>query len=157
MRTRYGRNNPDQFITMGELKTKQHDGDVTEFIRSYTDSEQKRADSFALVKLMREVTGFEPKMWGDTIIGFGQYHYKSERSRQEGDWMLVGFSPRKTAISLYLYSGILEQEELLAGLGNFKMGKGCIYVKKLSDIDPEVLRKIIFSTVAYLKETYGKL
>ncbi|HBF95238.1 MAG TPA: DUF1801 domain-containing protein [Porphyromonadaceae bacterium] len=142
---------------MGELKTKQHDGDVTEFIRSYTDSEQKRADSFALVKLMREVTGFEPKMWGDTIIGFGQYHYKSERSRQEGDWMLVGFSPRKTAISLYLYSGILEQEELLAGLGNFKMGKGCIYVKKLSDIDPEVLRKIIFSTVAYLKETYGKL
>ncbi|HOI79609.1 DUF1801 domain-containing protein [Petrimonas sp.] len=157
MRTRYGRNNPDQFITMGELKTKQHDGDVTEFIRSYTDSEQKRADSFALVKLMREVTGFEPKMWGDTMIGFGQYHYKSERSRQEGDWMLVGFSPRKTAISLYLYSGILEQEELLAGLGNFKMGKGCIYVKKLSDIDPEVLRKIIFSTVAYLKETYGKL
>ena len=142
---------------MGELKTKQHDGDVTEFIRSYTDSEQKRADSFALVKLMREVTGFEPKMWGDTMIGFGQYHYKSERSRQEGDWMLVGFSPRKTAISLYLYSGILEQEELLAGLGNFKMGKGCIYVKKLSDIDPEVLRKIIFSKVAYLKETYGKL
>ena len=142
---------------MGELKTKQHDGDVTEFIRSYTDSEQKRADSFALVKLMREGTGFEPKMWGDTMIGFGQYHYKSERSRQEGDWMLVGFSPRKTAISLYLYSGILEQEELLAGLGNFKMGKGCIYVKKLSDIDPEVLRKIIFSTVAYLKETYGKL
>lgn len=142
---------------MGELKTKQHDGDVTEFIRSYTDSEQKRADSFALVKLMREVTGFEPKMWGDTMIGFEQYHYKSERSRQEGDWMLVGFSPRKTAISLYLYSGILEQEELLAGLGNFKMGKGCIYVKKLSDIDPEVLRKIIFSTVAYLKETYGKL
>lgn len=142
---------------MRELKTKQHDGDVTEFIRSYTDSEQKRADSFALVKLMREVTGFEPKMWGDTMIGFGQYHYKSECSRQEGDWMLVGFSPRKTAISLYLYSGILEQEELLAGLGNFKMGKGCIYVKKLSDIDPEVLRKIIFSTVAYLKETYGKL
>lgn len=142
---------------MGELKTKQHDGDVMEFIRNYTDSEQKRADSFALVKLMREVTGFEPKMWGDTMIGFGQYHYKSERSRQEGDWMLVGFSPRKTAISLYLYSGILEQEELLAGLGNFKMGKGCIYVKKLSDIDPEVLRKIIFSTVAYLKETYGKL
>ena len=128
-----------------------------EFIRNYTDSEQKRADSFALVKLMREVTGFEPKMWGDTMIGFGQYHYKSERSRQEGDWMLVGFSPRKAAISLYVYSGILEQEELLAGLGNFKMGKGCIYVKKLSDIDPEVLRKIIFSTVAYLKETYGKL
>ena len=142
---------------MGELKTKQHDGDVMEFIRNYTDSEQKRADSFALVKLMREVTGFEPKMWGDTMIGFGQYHYKSERSRQEGDWMLVGFSPRKAAISLYVYSGILEQEELLAGLGNFKMGKGCIYVKKLSDIDPEVLRKIIFSTVAYLKETYGKL
>ena len=76
---------------MGELKTKQHDGNVAEFIRSYADSEQKQADSFALLELMRETTGQEPKMWGDTMIGFGQYHYKSARSRQEGDWMRVGF------------------------------------------------------------------
>lgn len=141
---------------MGELKTKQHDGDVAEFIRSYADSEQKQADSFALVELMREITGQEPKMWGDTMIGFGQYHYKSARSRQEGDWMRVGFSPRKAAISLYVYSAIPEQEQLLPSLGKYKMGKGCIYVKRLTDIDREVLKKIILSTLAWLEETYGK-
>ena len=141
---------------MGELKTKQHDGDVAEFSRSYADSEQKQADSFALVELMREITGQEPKMWGDTMIGFGQYHYKSARSRQEGDWMRVGFSPRKAAISLYVYSAIPEQEQLLPSLGKYKMGKGCIYVKRLTDIDREVLKKIILSTLAWLEETYGK-
>src|SRR5690554_6205118 len=141
---------------MGELKTKQHEGDVAAFIRSYADSEQKQTDSFTLLDLMQETTGYGPKMWGDSMIGFGQYHYKSERSRQEGDWMMVGFSPRKTAISLYVYSGTPEQEQLLARLGKFKMGKGCIYVKRLSDIDPDLLRKIIRSTVSFLEETYGK-
>lgn len=141
---------------MGELKTKQHDGDVAEFIRHYADSIQKQTDSFALVELMREVTGKEPKMWGDTMVGFGQYHYKSARSRQEGDWMRVGFSPRKAAISLYVYTGTPEQEQLLPSLGKFKMGKGCIYVKRLSDIDTEVLKKIILSTLSWLEETYGK-
>ena len=90
---------------MAELKTREHDGDVAHFIRSHADTEQKLDDSFALLELMREATGYEPKMWGDSIIGFGTYHYKSERSRQEGDWMLVGFSPRKAAISLYVYAG----------------------------------------------------
>jgi hypothetical protein len=75
---------------MAELKTREHDGDVAHFIRSHADTEQKLDDSFALLELMREATGYEPKMWGDSIIGFGKYHYKSERSRQEGDWMLVG-------------------------------------------------------------------
>jgi hypothetical protein len=92
---------------------------------------------------MQEFTGCEPKMWGPSIIGFGMYHYKSERSRQEGDWPLVGFSPRKAAISLYVYSGAAGQEDLLSGLGKFKMGKGCIYVKKLADIDQEVLKKLM--------------
>lgn len=105
---------------------------------------------------MRETTGQEPKMWGDTMIGFGQYHYKSARSRQEGDWMRVGFSPRKAAISLYVYTGTPEQEQLLPSLGKFKMGKGCIYVKRLADIDREVLKKMILSTLAWLEETYGK-
>jgi len=136
---------------MSELKTKQHEGDVPEFIRSYADNEQKRADSFALVGLMREVTGFEPKMWGDSMIGFGKYHYKSERSRQEGEWMMVGFSPRKAAISLYVYSGTPEQEQLLSELGKYRMGKGCIYVKRLSDIDQEVLKKIILLNIGFLK------
>lgn len=141
---------------MGELKTKQHEGDVAAFIRSYADSEQKQTDSFTLLDLMQETTGYGPKMWGDSMIGFGQYHYKSERSRQEGDWMMVGFSPRKTAISLYVYSGTPEQEELLTRMGKYKMGKGCLYVKKLADIDRDVLKKMILFNIEYLKQTYGK-
>ncbi len=136
---------------MAELKTKQTDADVTGFINAFADTEQKRKDSFELLKLMQDFTGFEPRMWGPSMIGFGSYHYKSERSRQEGDWMLVGFSPRKAAISLYVYSGQPEHEVLLEGLGKFKMGKGCIYVKKLSDIDLEVLKKIMKATIDYLK------
>jgi hypothetical protein len=139
---------------MAELKTKKTDADVTEFIRSFADSEQKRKDSLELVKLMQDFTGFEPKMWGPSIIGFGSYHYKSERSRQEGDWPLVGFSPRKAAISLYVYTATKEHEKLIKGLGKFTMGKGCIYVKKLSDIDPEVLKKLMKATIDYLQAKY---
>ena len=139
---------------MAEIKTKQTDADVTQFINAFADTEQKRADSFALLKLMQDFTGFEPKMWGPSIIGFGSYHYKSERSRQEGDWPLVGFSPRKAAISLYVYMGTKEQEQLIKDFGKFKMGKGCIYVKKLADIDQEVLKKIMAETIRFLKEKY---
>lgn len=139
---------------MAELKTKQHDGDVFAFINSYANSEQKRADSFELVKLMQEFTGFPPKMWGPSIIGFGSYHYKSDRSKQEGDWPLISFSPRKAAISLYVFSGNPEDEHLLDDLGTYKIGKTCIYVKKLSDIDLEVLKKIMRATIDFLEETY---
>jgi hypothetical protein len=139
---------------MTALKTKQNDSDVEAFINAYTDNEQKRTDSFAILKLMREATGFEPKMWGDSIIGFGQYHYKSERSRQEGDWFLVGFSPRKAAISLYVYTGCQGQEELLSELGKFKMGKACIYIKKLSDINQIKLKELMHSTIEFLKEKH---
>ena len=103
---------------------------------------------------MQDFTGFEPKMWGPSIIGFGSYHYKSERSRQEGDWPLVGFSPRKAAISLYVFTGAKEHEYLLEGLGKFKMGKACIYIKKLSDIDQEVLKKIMKTTIDFLQTKY---
>ncbi|MDM8002056.1 MAG: DUF1801 domain-containing protein [Bacteroidota bacterium] len=141
---------------MAELKTKKNDSDVTGFINSFADTEQKRKDSFELLKLMTEFTGFEPKMWGSSIIGFGQYHYKSERSSQEGDWPLVGFSPRKAAISLYVYTGAPEHEHLLEGLGKFKKGAACIYVKKLSDINPEVLKKLMKTTIEYLQTRHGK-
>lgn len=141
---------------MAELKTKQHDADVAEFINSFADSEQKRKDSFELLKLMTEFTGFGPKMWGPSIIGFGQYHYKSERSSQEGDWPLVGFSPRKAAISLYVYTGAPEHEHLLDDLGKFKKGAACIYVKKLSDINQEALKKLMGTTIGYLQQRYGK-
>lgn len=139
---------------MAELKTKQNDADVLGFIKSYANTEQKKADSFEILKLMQETTGFEPKMWGDSIIGFGQYHYKSKRSTQEGDWPLVGFSPRKSAISLYVYSGCAGQEDLLKDLGKFKMGAACIYIKKLSDINVEPLKKLMKSTVKYLQEKH---
>lgn len=141
---------------MAELKTQQNDRNVIEFINSFADSTQKRQDSFDLLKLMTDFTGYEPKMWGPSIIGFGMYHYKSERSRQEGDWPLVGFSPRKAAISLYVYSGCTGQEEMLKDLGKFKMGKGCIYVKKLSDINQETLKKLIESTINFLQNKYEK-
>jgi hypothetical protein len=139
---------------MAEIKTKQHNADVIEFINTVADTEQKRLDSFELVKLMQDFTGFEPKMWGPTIIGFGSFHYKSERSRQEGDWPLIGFSPRKAAISLYVFTGAKEHEYLLEGLGKFKMGKACIYVKKLSDINQEVLKKLMKETIEYMLVKY---
>ena len=141
---------------MAELKTKKSGSDVNESINSFADTEQKRKDSFELLKLMREFTGFEPKMWGASMIGFGQYHYKSERSSQEGDWPLVGFSPRKAAISLYVYTGAPEHEHLLEGLGKFKKGAACIYVKKLSDIDKEALKKLMKTTIGFLQARHGK-
>lgn len=139
---------------MAEIKTKQTEVNVAEFINAFTDNEQKRKDSFELIKLMQDITGYEPKMWGPSIIGFGVYHFKSERSSQEGDWPLVGFSPRKAAISLYVYTGVKEHEHLLEGLGKFKMGKACIYVKKLSDINQAVLRKMIAESIKFLRERY---
>lgn len=141
---------------MAEIKTKQTQADVAEFINTFADTEQKKKDSYELLSFMKEVTGFDPKMWGPSIIGFGSYHYKSDRSRQEGDWPLVGFSPRKAAISLYVYSGGELQNDLLKDLGKFKMGKACIYIKKFSDIDKEILKKMINSSIDFLQAKYGK-
>lgn len=140
---------------MAELKTKQNDADVHEFINSFADTEQKIKDSFEILKLMQDFTGYEPKMWGASIIGFGSYHYKSERSRQEGDWFLVGFSPRKSAISLYVYSGCSGQEDLLKELGKFKMGKACIYIKRLSDINQDTLKKLMKTTIESLQAKHS--
>lgn len=139
---------------MAEIKTKQTEADVSDFIVNFANTEQKKKDSFALVKLLQQITGFAPKMWGPSIIGFGQYHYKSERSKQEGDWPLLGFSPRKAAISLYIYTGGPDQEALVAQLGKIKMGKGCIYIKKLDDIDIEIFKKIALSSINFLQKKY---
>jgi hypothetical protein len=139
---------------MAELKTKPTDRDVNDFIISFAETNQKRKDSFELIKLMKELTGSEPKMWGPSIIGFGRYHYKSEKSRQEGDWPLIGFSPRKAAISLYVYTGAKEHEFLLEGLGKYKIGKVCIYVKKLSDINLDILKKLSKETINFLQSKY---
>lgn len=140
---------------MAKNKTETNDVDVLEFIDSFADTEQKKQDSYQLLKIMEEASGFPPKMYGPSIIGFGNYHYKYD-SGHEGDAPLLGFSPRKAAISLYTFTGLEEHEYLLQDLGKFKMGKACIYVKKLSDIDLNVLDKMMKETIRFLDEKYGK-
>lgn len=138
---------------MAKAKTTYTGKSVSDFVNSFVDSEQKKADSFRLIELMRKWSGAEPKMWGPTIIGFGNYHYKYA-SGHEGDAPLIGFSPRKAAISLYVYSETEKSKLLLADLGKFKMGKACIYVKKLADIDISVLQKLCIESVKYLSKHY---
>ena len=132
-------------------KTTETGTSVADFIHSYVDNDQKKADSFQLIELMSEWSGFEPRMWGPTIIGFGSYHYKYA-SGHEGDAPLIGFSPRKAEFSLYIYSPVEGQKQLLDSLGKFKMGKACIYVKRLSDIHLETVEKLCKGTIAYLNE-----
>jgi uncharacterized protein DUF1801 len=136
-------------------KTAETNVSVTDFINTYVDKEQKRMDSFHLIELMRDWSGFEPKMWGPTIIGFGSYHYKYA-SGHEGDAPIVGFSPRKAEFSLYVFSGLKEHEHLLQDLGKFRVGKACIYVKKLSDINISALQKLCKTSIAYIDEIKQK-
>lgn len=135
-------------------KTTETDADVTDFINMYVDNEQKKADSFRLIELMREWSGFEPKMWGPTMIGFGSYHYKYA-SGHEGDALIIGFSPRKPEFSLYVSAPGDDNKDLIKNLGKFKMGKACIYVKRLSDIDLDVLEKLCKATIRFIGEKYG--
>lgn len=134
-------------------KTTETKVSVTDFINSYVEKDEKKTDSFQLIELMSKWSGFEAKMWGPTIIGFGNYHYKYA-SGHEGDAPLIGFSPRKAEFSLYVYSPTEENEPLLADLGKFKMGKACIYIKKLSDINIDTLEKICVATITYLHENH---
>jgi hypothetical protein len=136
---------------MAKNKTTQTEVEVVDFINTYVANEQKKADSFQLIELLSQWSGFEPKMWGPTIVGFGSYHYKYA-SGHEGDAPLLGFSPRKAAFSLYVYSPVKEHEHFLKDLGKFKMGKACIYVKKLADINLSTLEDISKATLAYLNE-----
>lgn len=136
---------------MAKTKTKATEISVIDFVNSYVDNEQKKADSFSFIELMCQWSGFEPKMWGPTIIGFGSYHYKYA-SGHEGDAPLIGFSPRKAEFSLYVYSPTEENKPLLHDLGKFKMGKACIYIKKLSDINVAILQKLCKGTIAYINE-----
>jgi len=136
---------------MAKNKTTETDVDVYEFLDSYVDKEQKKTDSLELIKLMSSWSGYEPKMWGPTIIGFGSYHYKYA-SGHEGDAPILGFSPRKAQFSLYVYSKTDKSDELLESFGKFKMGKACIYIKKLADIDLSILQQLCMETIAYLDE-----
>lgn len=137
---------------MSELKTKVNDASVKDFIDSI-ESHVKREDSWALLRLFMKVTGYEPKMWGTSIIGFGKYHYASERSRQEGDWMLTGFSPRKQNLTLYIMHGFDEYTDLLDTLGKHKTSKGCLYINKLSDVDLTVLETLLSRSFEDMKKS----
>ncbi len=133
---------------MAELKTKRNDGSVKAFLNSVTDP-KKRQDSFAVLELMQQVTGEEPVMWGDSIIGFGSYHYSSKSGR-EGDWFLTGFSPRAQNLTLYIMSGFDQYDELMSKLGKYKTGKACLYVKNFEDVDSDVLRELVRLSVEFI-------
>jgi hypothetical protein len=135
---------------MTKTKTTYTEVKVIDFINSYVYNDQKKTDSFRLIELMREWSGFEPRMWGPTIVGFGNYHYKYA-SGHEGDAPIIGFSPRKPEFSLYVFSPTEESKKLLDELGKFKMGKACIYVKKLSDINIFTLEKLSKISIAYIQ------
>ncbi len=134
---------------MPEAKTKPTKVAVDTFIDSLPD-ESVRDDCRTLVKIMSRVSGERPKMWGPSIVGFGQYHYKYE-SGHEGDSCLTGFSPRKGKFSLYLWSGFREQTDLLEKLGKYKGSKGCLYIKGLADVDEKVLEKLIAKSLQWVK------
>lgn len=136
---------------MAEIKTKVNGASVEDFINS-VDNEQKQQDGFKLLEIFTRLTGEKPKMWGSSIIGFGQYHYKSERSSQEGDWMLTGFSPRKQALTLYIMHGLEDQADLLQKLGKHKTGMGCMYINKLEDVDISILGELIKRSYSYMKK-----
>jgi hypothetical protein len=140
---------------MAKNKTENTNEDVIAFINA-VESEQKRKDSHSLIALMSEISGEQPKMFGPTIVGFGNYHYKYD-SGHEGTAPLLGFSPRKAAFSLYVFTGLEEHAHLLNGLGKFTMGKACIYVKKLSDINEGTLIKLMEASIEYITQKYTRI
>jgi len=133
-----------------ELKTKVNNASVTDFLNSVAD-ERIRKDCFEILKIMKQITKEEPKMWGATIVGFGSYHYKGKSGR-EGDWMLTGFSPRKQNLTLYLMGGFDTHTALLKKLGKFTTSVGCLYIKKLDDVDKKVLKELVQASVKRIKE-----
>jgi hypothetical protein len=136
---------------MAKNKTTYTGQDVTDFINSFVDSEQKRADSFQLIELLQKWSDSEPKMWGPSIIGFGDYHYKY-KSGHEGNAPVLAFSPRKAALTLYVHSDTDKSKTLLTKLGKFKISKACLYVKKLSDINTDILKEICIESIKYISE-----
>lgn len=128
-------------MAKAELKTKKNETSVEGFLNTITDKEV-RNDCFEISKMMTKATKAQPKMWGSSIVGFGEYHYKYESGR-EGDMMQIGFSPRKQNITLYILLGANPDNPLLNKLGKYTTGKGCLYIKKLADIDRNVLQQII--------------
>lgn len=137
---------------MSELKTQPTQQSATSFLDTI-EPESKRKDGYVLLELFKKITGEEPVMWGSSIVGFGKYHYKSERSRQEGDWPLVAYSPRKQNLSLYIMAGN-KDNPLLKKLGKHKASVGCLYLNSLADVNMDVLSELIKKSFRFTKELY---
>jgi hypothetical protein len=137
---------------MAELKTKETAASVDAFLNGVTDT-QRREDCTRVLDIMRIATGAEPKMWGDSIVGFGTYHYRYASGR-EGDWFLTGFSPRKNNLTLYVMAGFDRYDALLERLGKYSTGKSCLYIKRLADIDESALGELVRASVEHMRAAY---
>ena len=140
-------------MAQAKNKTVENDGSVDGFLNGVAD-DKKKADSFKLKQMMAAISGEPPKMWGKSIVGFGNYHYKYDSGR-EGDFMKVGFSPRAQNLTLYIMPGFERFDELMGKLGKYKTGKSCLYIKKLEDVDQGVLEELVTESYAYMTEKYG--
>jgi len=138
---------------MAELKTKPTDASVEEFLASIAD-EKRREECRTVARLMQRITKKKPKLWGATMVGFGSYRYKYASGR-EGEWFLTGFSPRKQSLTLYIMAGFERYDELMQKLGKYKTGKSCLYVKRLEDVDMEVLADLVRQSVDHVSASYG--
>ena len=138
---------------MAELKTKKNAASVTKFLNS-VENEERRRDAKTVAKIMREITGEKPVMWGESIVGFGSYHYRYASGR-EGDWLATGLSPRKQALTLYIMAGFDGYDELMAKLGKYKTGKSCLYINKLEDVHLPTLKQLIRRSYRHVLENGG--
>jgi len=138
---------------MAELKTRPTAASVKEFLDGIAD-ERRRRECRAVAKLMREVTGEKPRMWGPSIVGYGSYTYRYESGRS-GEWFLTGFSPRKTSLTLYIMAGFARHAALMKRLGRHTTGKSCLYLRRLEDVDLEVLRELVRESVAFVRSRHG--
>jgi uncharacterized protein YdhG (YjbR/CyaY superfamily) len=139
---------------MADIKTKKTKASVAAYIAAITDA-KKRTDAKALLSIFKHATGMQPALWGTSIIGYGMYHYESERSAQKGDWPLTGFSPRKQNLTVYIMPGFKEYAPLMQKLGKYKTSVSCLYINKLADVDTKVLEQLIKRSVADMKKKHN--
>ena len=140
---------------MAEIKTKKNDASVEAFLQTI-QGEEKIKDSITILAMMKKITKAEPTMWGSSIVGFGSYRYKSPTTKQEGDWFIIGFSPRKQNLTLYIMPGINYYKDLVQHLGKCKTGGSCLYINKLADVDTKVLKELISTAYKRMKEIAAK-
>ena len=140
-------------MAKAKLKTAVNKASVSAFLNA-VENDQKRKDAKSILKMMKDITGAKAKMWGPSIIGFGMYTYKYDSGR-EGDMLKVGFSPRKNALTFYVLAGFARRDELMSKLGKYTTGKSCLYIKKLEDVDVEILKELIKESWNYMTKKYG--